>query len=85
MEREKELYRTFIDKCLQEDDMALMYLLSTSLVSADNNMNKIEIQANFNQIDILILTLEEYEDNKELQDIKENLISYRDNFEFDVN
>jgi len=77
MNEEKELYKTFIDRCLQEDDMSLIYLLSTSLMSSGDNVTEIEIQANLNQIDILILALDEYELNEELQNIKGELIEYR--------
>jgi len=80
MDKEKELYKTFIDKCIKEDDMSLMYMLSVSLISADTNISEIEIQANLKQIDILFLALKDYENNKELQDIKNSLISYKDNF-----
>ena len=72
-DREKDLYRMFIDKCVQDDDTSMMYMLSELLISVDGDINDTEKKANLYQIEILIKVLEEYKDNDELQKIRNKL------------
>jgi len=74
-DREKDLYRMFIDKCVQDNDMSMMYMLSELLMNIDKNIDEVEKNANLYQAKILIEVLEEY-DNSELQEIRNKLMNH---------
>lgn len=71
----KKAFKEIIDDAVL-NGMTTLYMVFVSLISYDNNRTKDEIKQNCETINTLIEVLENYPNNKELQDIKEKLINY---------
>lgn len=74
--KEREIFKTIIDNSIKENEMFIFNMIIASMISYDNNITEEEIKENCRLIDVMIESIEEYTDNKRLQDVKGKLIEY---------
>lgn len=78
---ERCLYKEFIDKCIKENNICDVKKLLDSFMIDDDNKDEARKEMNMYQINVLIDILEECRDNKQLQNLKNDMITYRENIE----
>ena len=78
---ERCLYKEFINKCIKENNISDIKKLLDSFMIDEDNKDDTRKEMNLHQINILIDILEEFKDNKQLQNMRKDMIIYRENIE----
>lgn len=72
----KETFEQLLKEATKENNMEILYMLVMSLITLNNNLTQEELVENLKHIEMLIRAMEDY---KDLQNLREKLINYRNN------
>ena len=76
----KEFFKDMIEDALLNNDMSIVYMVFTSLISANSNKTNNDIKRNCESLVELIDVLSNYSNSHELQNIKEKAIKYNEKY-----
>jgi len=76
----KEFFTDMIEDALSNNNMSIVYMVFTSLISANSNKTNNDIKKNCESLVELIDVLSNYPNNSNLQDIKEKANKYNEKY-----